>query len=353
MFSSVISLGFYCGVASSISKHGFRSFSGPFDWENSEYEGVLHFIDDDFSDFLLPENLEVDNSSPEKFFDKKYNIRFPHDIHTSFAEDLPSIKAKYKRRIERFIDEEHKGTCFIRAINDPAEIDFIAENREKINSTLTKYNPNNKVIYLIPHFMQIHSDFTDCYYLLDLNFYSLYHEGNRILFDSLENSMVKYLIDNYSVDRRKDNLIFDLQKELNYTKKINSSHDTELRAINDIDKVYGQMNCLNKMIGLDFSKLKYARHTIIYGSEILGKALYDQIKNFTHVECFIDKDPATSNYHLIPIYNLTQYNSFRSDTQIIVTLLFAYPFICRDLVDICHVPKENIISIYDFLNLEK
>ncbi len=86
----------------------------------------------------MPENLEVDNSSPEKFFDKKYNIRFPHDIHTSFAEDLPSIKAKYKRRIERFIDEEHKGTCFIRAINDPAEIDFIAENREKINSTLTK-----------------------------------------------------------------------------------------------------------------------------------------------------------------------------------------------------------------------
>ena len=34
-----------------------------------------------------------------------------------------------------------------------------------------------------------------------------------------------------SVDRS------NLQKELNYTKKINSSHDTELRAINDIDKV--------------------------------------------------------------------------------------------------------------------
>ena len=130
MFSSVISLGFYCGVASSISKHGFRSFSGPFDWENSEYEGVLHFIDDDFSDFLSPENLETDNLNNKIFFDKKYNIRFPHDIHTSLAEDLPSIQTKYKRRIERFINEEHSGACFIRAINDPAEIDFIAENQD-------------------------------------------------------------------------------------------------------------------------------------------------------------------------------------------------------------------------------
>ena len=353
MFSSVISLGFYCGVAYSISKCGFRSFSGPFDWENSEYEGVLHFIDDDFSDFLLPENLEVDNSSPEKFFDKKYNIRFPHDIHTSFAEDLPSIKAKYKRRIERFIDEEHKGTCFIRAINDPAEIDFIAENREKINSVLTKYNPNNKVIYLIPHFMQIRSDFTDCYYLLDLNFYSLYHEGNRILFDSLENSMVKYLIDNYSVDRRKDNIIFDLQKELRFAQERNSCHNFELTVINDINKLKGQMNCLNEMVAVDFSKLKYAPQTIVYGSGMIGKTLYDQVKKYTHVECFIDKEPATSSYHSIPIYNLVQYDSFRSNAQIIVTPLFAYSSICKDLVDICHIQKDKIISVSDFLHSGK
>lgn len=32
MFDSFISLGFFCGTAASMSGHGLRSFSGPFDW---------------------------------------------------------------------------------------------------------------------------------------------------------------------------------------------------------------------------------------------------------------------------------------------------------------------------------
>ena len=86
--------------------------------------------------------------------------------------------------------------------------------------------------------MPIRSDFTERYYLLDLNFYSLYHEGDRILLDSVEDSLVEYLKENYSVDKRKDNLIFDLQKELKYAQGNNSSHRIELTAINDIDKCF-------------------------------------------------------------------------------------------------------------------
>ena len=313
---------------------------------------MLHFIDDDFSDFLSPENLETDNLNNKIFFDKKYNIRFPHDIHTSLAEDLPSIQTKYKRRIERFINEEHSGACFIRAINDPAEIDVIAENHEKINSIFAKYNPNNAIIYLIPRFMPIRSDFTERYYLLDLNFYSLYHEGDRILLDSVEDSLVEYLKENYSVDKRKDNLIFDLQKELKYAQGNNSSHSIELTAINDIDKAQKQINLLANMVDIDFSKLTYPQEMIIYGSGKLGKTLYSQIKKYTHVECFIDKDPVTTSYQSVPIYNLVQHDSFSTDAKVVLTPLFAYPEICRDIVKMCHIPQENIISIYDFLNLE-
>ena len=52
MYNSFISLGWFCGVASSMSKYGLRSFSSPFDWYFSDFKSVLHFIETDFIDFL-------------------------------------------------------------------------------------------------------------------------------------------------------------------------------------------------------------------------------------------------------------------------------------------------------------
>lgn len=59
MFENFISLGYYCGVAASMSKLGIRSCSGPFDWYISEFQGVLECIENDFGDFLDVNNLEV------------------------------------------------------------------------------------------------------------------------------------------------------------------------------------------------------------------------------------------------------------------------------------------------------
>lgn len=40
-YINCISLGWYCGTASSCSRLGLRSFSGPFDWILSDFEYVI------------------------------------------------------------------------------------------------------------------------------------------------------------------------------------------------------------------------------------------------------------------------------------------------------------------------
>ena len=57
MFEKFISLGWYCGTAAAMSKLGIRSFSGPFDWYQSDFSGVLNCLDNDFDDFLEKKNL--------------------------------------------------------------------------------------------------------------------------------------------------------------------------------------------------------------------------------------------------------------------------------------------------------
>ena len=55
MFRHYISLGCFCGTASAMSKYGLRSFSGPFDWCVSSLSGILHFMENNFTDFLCRE----------------------------------------------------------------------------------------------------------------------------------------------------------------------------------------------------------------------------------------------------------------------------------------------------------
>ena len=51
-YKNCISLGWFCGTASALSKLGLRSHSGPFDWYFSKYSAVLDQIENDFIDFM-------------------------------------------------------------------------------------------------------------------------------------------------------------------------------------------------------------------------------------------------------------------------------------------------------------
>ena len=80
MFDYFISLGFTCPVASSMSKYGLRSFSGVFDWLiTPDFGWVLHYIETDFKDFLLQENLERYDEYPLHFRYKQSGFRFLHE----------------------------------------------------------------------------------------------------------------------------------------------------------------------------------------------------------------------------------------------------------------------------------
>ena len=58
MFHNFISLGAWCPTAASMSKYGLRNGSFLFDWLGTpRFESVIHFIENEFSDFLLKENI--------------------------------------------------------------------------------------------------------------------------------------------------------------------------------------------------------------------------------------------------------------------------------------------------------
>lgn len=148
-YSNCFSLGFNCGVASSLSRLGLRSCSGPFDWYVSNYQGVLKQIATNFRDFMNPDNLEVDpgDECGRVFIDRKYNFIFPHDIQTSLKNDYDKIHQKYMQRISRFSEVITKPTVFFRCIWDEDEIHYINENWEYSQKLLKEFNSDNHIIY--------------------------------------------------------------------------------------------------------------------------------------------------------------------------------------------------------------
>ena len=148
-YDNCISLGWFCGTASSLSQLGLRSFSGPFDWCLSDFQAVVNQIDNEFADFLKKDNLEMVNKNPKVFRDRKYNFYYNHDVKENFENEYDNIYAKYTRRIERFIKKLKSPTCFFRAVRSEEEIRFIANNKADIENILKRYNDKNAIVYIV------------------------------------------------------------------------------------------------------------------------------------------------------------------------------------------------------------
>ena len=157
-YKNCISLGWFCGVASSMSRYGLRSHSGPFDWYFSDFKSVLRVIETNFSDFMLKDNLNVDVGDNKVFYDNKYGFRCNHDIRYDFEKEYDCIHQKYMRRAKKFMQDIKQPTFFIRAVRSKEEILFIEENREYIYRIIKKENPNNEIAFLILNGMQKLSD---------------------------------------------------------------------------------------------------------------------------------------------------------------------------------------------------
>lgn len=328
-FDYIISLGYNCSNASSMAKNGFRSFSGPFDWCVIPYGALIHFLETDFYDFLEYDNLQLMSGEDKCFNDIKYKLTFPHEIKKSLQDDFSNIKDKYNRRIDKIRSILGENICFIRMIYHQEEVDKIIKDNNYLKNIILRYNSSNELVYLISKKLNIPVNFPQNYYIFnEYTNYSGLRDRLRHAYDTVANNeLIKYLIQHYDSEKRTKNLHFDQKNEMMRMNWINTMNEL-------IDRT-------------DFSKKNNKYPIVIYGASDIGAHLLNSISGMFVIKCFVDKFFDDNNFKGIPVYNLRNYKH-EKDTIIVVTPVKFMDSIINDLVNKCHAPTKNIVSLIDF-----
>lgn len=309
MFDNFISLGWFCGMAASLAKSGFRNHSYPFDWCFSDFNSVLHFIDTDFSDFMVRENLKRNPSSMNVFEDIKYNLYFNHDVKSDFDVEYPDIYEKYLRRINRFIEAEQNPSCFLRAVKDENELQYIMDNQNYIRHTIQKRNSFNEIVFLIPQWMKNKSSekMAFPYFILNIEAYRGNSRENLRGMLGSNDDVIEFLQSNIAVSDLISNIIWDRESELKMETKnkmiLNSRYNIAIRLLKN-----------------DLNPFLIPQNIVIYGAGNIGKAFFDKCEGVcSNIECFIDKNPKEREYKGIPILSLDQINEISCENYVITS----------------------------------
>lgn len=153
-YKNFISLGYFCEVAQDLEELGLRNVSSPFDWEISEFRGVIKAIDKRFDRFMNYDDLYQSERYGEHYFDKNYGIWFFHDFNKwdSLKAQYPAVHEKYERRAKRFLNNITEPTLFFRYIQNQDnmydEISWLNENYDYVLSVLRRYNPQNDIVFI-------------------------------------------------------------------------------------------------------------------------------------------------------------------------------------------------------------
>lgn len=150
-YKHIISLGYFCSTALEIERFGYRDGSYPFDWVLShDFTKVLELIKTGFADLFDTAFFCQRKAMPSAYENVKYDIVFIHDFlaHKSFDGQIPHVKEKYQRRIERFYKSISEPTIFIRYIRSAEEYSFIWDNYDMILSLLKQFNSSNDILYI-------------------------------------------------------------------------------------------------------------------------------------------------------------------------------------------------------------
>lgn len=289
MFANFISLGSACQTASSMSKYGLRSWSGPFDWlVTDSLKWVLYFIENDFKDFLEKENLERFNDRPRAFQDKKSGFEFLHDYESPFETKYDELKQKYQKRIDKFMQETIKPTCFLRTVISSDEIKYISQNHKYIKAVIEKKNDQNEIIFLIRKDVEINVEIPFRHYVMPGKWNGGPEAILRNWFDDAD-EFLSYCFRNYDIISLVRNIEFGRNRE---------------ERINNITQI--RYKTLLKLIDYDFDNLHLPNNIIIYGAGNIGKIFYDRIKEKCRVQCFVDKSKADDYIDGIPIKRLEE-----------------------------------------------
>ncbi len=363
MFENFVSLGSNCEVAASLNKYGLRSMAGPFDWCVSSFEGVIASLENDFADFMNYENLIVvkENGGGDIFEDVKYKIRFTHDRVTLPENDYLKMREKYQKRTECLVKMIQKPTCFVRRVAGRSELKFIAEQEKRICSIVQKYNKKNDIIFVVPKcvYEQEPIEVGLKIFLVDIT-EPLGIFGRKEIrkgFDTNE-ELIKFCIDNYNQDKRKDNLIFNLQSELELADKENISETVSAKMLENyknrilernekITQLNSRLARWERVINTDYSSIEYSGKIAIYGCGAIGRTLYNYMKNDFDIIEFIDKRPRQEKYDGVPVSSI-EHSISDMETLIIVVPSYDYEKIVLELAE-RFTFRPNTIKIEEFL----
>lgn len=150
-YSQIVSLGKFCGVAMELERKGLRNASYPFDWLISDsFEKIVSLIKNNFYNFLIPDNL-YQESDPSHYYDPMIDIHFFHDFKANLTleKQIPKVRMKYKRRIERFYEQIQKPTLFIRYCSGLEDEKYVKKHEREIFELITSFNSRNRILYVM------------------------------------------------------------------------------------------------------------------------------------------------------------------------------------------------------------
>lgn len=346
MFESFISLGKNCPVAASMSKYGLRSWSGPFDWLITyDFKWVLHFIENNFEDFLPQKHLKHLNKNKgneRQFRDEQSGFVFLHDCEYAFGEQYDELKQKYQRRIERFLIEIRKPVCFLRFVATWDEIHYITDNCDYINDVIRKGNGKNDIVFILNYGLQFPKETSFKNYVIPkeiiVDGYPT-REQLRSQFDGLDEFLV-WCAENYNACSMMKNIIFDRENE-----KIHRQWQENQLRISGIDAK--RYHTLIKLLNCNMDHLCLPNEIVIYGAGNIGRIFKQRIESQCTIKYFVDKEKKGQVVDGLLVKGVED-EVYGDDMTFVVTATYDFDNI-RKVIE-SHYAKATIISLDDILD---
>lgn len=141
-FVSCVSLGSHCGVAACLNSLELRHAAFPFDWNRTSMQGIVHFFQTGFADFLT---FSAVRSFPES--KSSGGKMFSGSHHSVWHEDCSTVDGieKYERRICRLLQNTAGRILFVRCMNTNIDV----TRGEELLSVLSRLFPGSSVYLLL------------------------------------------------------------------------------------------------------------------------------------------------------------------------------------------------------------